>query len=85
MPLSQRLSNNLYSETNQILKPISLRSILILFSGLCLSVPKSIFPQLLPDSIFEEFISFDILMTCPTLPNLLKLISLTILGERYKL
>jgi hypothetical protein len=87
MPHSQGLSNNPYSELNQFLIfiSISLRSILILISHLCLCLPKGIFPVGLPVKILQALLPFLHFgyMTCPFI--LLVLITLNILRERYKL
>ena len=84
---SLSLSNNPYPEPNQppTLIPISSRSILILSSHLCLSLPKGIFPVGLPVKILKALLPSSILATCPVHLNLLDFITLTILGERYKL
>ena len=76
-----------YPEPNQpnspALIPIFLRSILILSSRLRL--PKGLFPVGLPVKILKALLPSYILATCPAHLNLLDLITLTILGERYKL
>jgi hypothetical protein len=61
------------------------RSILILSSHLLLSLYKGLFPVGLPVKIFKALLPSSILGTCPTYLNLLDLITLTKLGERYKL
>ena len=86
-PHSQGLSNNPYPEpnpSNSLLIPISSRSILILSSHLHLGLPKGLFPASLPVKILKALPS-SILATCPVRLSLLDLITLTILGERYKL
>ena len=89
MPHSQGLSNNPYPEPNQpnsnSLIPISSRSIQILSSHLRLGLPKGFFPVGLPVKIFEALLLSSILATWPANLNLVDLIPLTILGERYKL
>ena len=60
-------------------------SILILSSHLRLGLPKVLFPVGLPVKILKELLSSSILATCPAHLNLLDLITLPILGERYKL
>ena len=65
--------------------PISSRSILILSSHLRVSLPKGLFPVGLPVKILKALLPSSILATCPAHLNLLDLITLTILGERYKL
>ena len=52
---------------------------------LCLGLLKGLFPVGLPVKILKALLPFSILATCPAHLNLLDLISLTILGERYKL
>jgi len=65
--------------------PISLRSILILFSHLGLGFPKDFFPIGLLVKILKALLPSYILATCSSHLNLLDLITLNILGERYKL
>ena len=62
--------------------PISPRSILILSSYLRLGLPKFLFLVGLPVKILKALLPSSILARCPT--HLLDLITLTILGERYK-
>ena len=66
MPHSQGLSNNPYPELNQPNStywiPISLRSILILSSHLCLCLPKGIFPVGLHVQILKAFLPSSILL-----------------------
>ena len=83
LTLSNDTQCRIYS--GPLLIPINLRSILILFSHLCLGLPKGLFPVGLPVKILKAFLSSSILATCPAHRNLLHLITLTILGERYKL
>ena len=61
------------------------RSILILCSHLRLGYPKGLFPVGLPFKILKALLLSSILATCPSHLNLLDLITLTILSERYKL
>ena len=75
MTHSQGLSNNSYPEPNQ---PNS--SILILSSHLHLGLPKGLFPVGLPVKILKALLPSSILAF--SLPDL---ITLTILGEWYKL
>ena len=65
--------------------PISLRFILILSSHLCLGLPKGLFPADVPVKILKALLLSSILATWPAHLNLLDLISLTTLGEWYKL
>ena len=58
---------------------------LILSSHLRLGFPKGLFPVDLPVKILKALPPSSILATCPAHLNLLDLITLTILGERYKL
>ena len=85
MSHSQGLSNYSYPEPNQPNFPISLRSILILSSHLHLGLPKGLFHVGLPVKILKALLPSSILATCPAHLNLMDLITLTILGERYKL
>ena len=89
MPHSQEFSNNPYPEPNQpnypAMIPISSRSILILSSHLRLGLPKGLFPVVLPVKILKVLVPSFILATCPAHLNLLDFITLTLLGERYKL
>ena len=86
MSHSQGLSNNPYPALNQflVLIPISLRYIPLLSSHLILDLPKSLFPVSLPVKILEGLLPSSILATFPAHLNFLDLITLTILGERYK-
>ena len=59
-------------------------STLILFFHLCPGLPRSLFPVGLHVRILEALLT-SILATCPAYLNLVDLITLTILGERYKL
>ena len=58
---------------------------LILSSHLRLGLPKGLFLVDLPDKILKALLPFSILVTCPAHLNLIDLITLTILGEQYKL
>ena len=85
---SQGLSNNpSWAESTQFpaLIPISSMSILIMFSHLRLGLPKGLFPVGLQVKIVKAVLPSSILSTCPAHLNLLDLITLTILCERYKL
>ena len=59
--------------------------ILILSSHVRLGLPKGLFPAGLPVKILKALLPSYILATCPAHLNLLDLITLTMLGERYKL
>ena len=89
MQHSQELSNNPYPKPNQPnypqLVPISSRSILILSSHLRLGLPKGLFPVGLSVKILKAVLPSSILATCPAHLNLVDLITLAILRERYKL
>ena len=65
--------------------PRILGSILILFSHPHPGLPKSLFPVGFPVKVFKVLLPYSILTTCPVHLNLLALITLTILGKRYKL
>jgi hypothetical protein len=65
--------------------PISLRLILILSSHLRLGLPKGLFPPGLPVNNLKVLLASYILATRPVHLNLLDLITMTILGEWYKL
>ena len=67
-----------------ILIPISLRYIQILFSHLRVGLPKYLSVGV-PVNILKALLPYSILATWPAHLNLLELITLTILGERYKL
>ena len=68
-----------------VLIHISLKSILILSSHQRLDLPKGIFPVGVPVKILKELLPSSILATRPAHFNLLYLITLAILSERYKL
>ena len=72
-----------YSESTQflLLIPISLRSILILYSHLPLGLPRGIFPVCLPVKMLKALLPSSILARLPAHLNLLDLITLTILSE----
>jgi hypothetical protein len=85
MPHSQGLSNNPYPKSKQpilVVIFISLRSILILYSHLRLSLLKGLIPIGLPVKILITLLPSPILATRPAQLNLLDLISLTILSEQ---
>ena len=88
MRYSQGLSKNPYpepNESNSLYWHISTRSILILSSHLRLGLPKGLFPVGLRFKVFKSLLPSSILATWPVHLNLLDLITLIILGERYKL
>ena len=85
MPHSQGLSNNSYPEPNQPNYYLFLQGPLILSFHLRLGLPKGLFPVGLPVKILKALLPSSILTTFPAHLNLLDLITLTILGERYKL
>ena len=64
---------------------ICLRSILILSTHLALGLPKSLFPAGASVEILKAFLPSSTLATWPAHLCLLDLITLNILGERYKL
>ena len=67
-----------------VLTSTPLRFILILSFHLCLGLPRGLFLVGLPVKIFITLLPSFILATCPVCLNLLDLITLTILGGRYK-
>ena len=82
MPHSLGLSNNsILSRINPITRidtyPFKVHS--------NVGLPKGLFPVCLPVKILKALLPSSILATCPAHLNLLDLITLTILGERYKL
>jgi hypothetical protein len=58
---------------------------LILFSHLCLGLPKCLFPVDLPIKILKALLPSSIMTICPANLNLLYFITLAILGQQYKL
>ena len=64
---------------------ISLKSILILSSHLRLGLPKGQFSVGLPVKILKALLPSSILATSPAHLNLLDLMTLTVLGELYKI
>jgi len=88
MSHSQGLSNKPYLDRIKqfpTMIPIFSRSILILSSHLRQGLPKGLFPVDLPVKILKALLPSYILDTCPAHLNLLDLITLTVLSERYKL
>ena len=85
MPHSQGLSNNPYPEWNQPNSSYCPLSTVILPSYIRLGLPKCLFSVGLPVKILKALLPSSILAKCPTHLSLLDLITLTILGERYKL
>ena len=82
---SQGLSNNTYPELNQSNFLYSHLFLLDLLSfHLCQGLPKDLFPVNLPVKIIKSLLPSSILATSTAHFNLLDLITLTILGERYK-
>ena len=85
---SQGLSNNPYPLPNQPNSRID-TYLFKVHSNIVLpskpSFPKGPFPVGLPVTILKPLLPSSILATCPAHLNLLDLITLTILGERYKL
>ena len=68
-----------------VLIPVSLRSILILSSHLRLGLPKDLLPIGIPVQILKAILPSSILAAWTAHLNFLDLITLTILGKRYKL
>ena len=64
---------------------LPLRSILILSFQLRLDLPKCLFLVGVPVKILKALLSSSILTTLPAHLNILALITLTVLEERYKL
>ena len=88
MPHSQGLSNNPYPKSKQpilVVIFISLRSILILYSHLRLSLLKGLIPIGLPVKILITLLPFSILATYPPHLNIQDLINPDILGKQYKI
>ena len=86
----QVLSSNPYPEPNQSNFSywnliIYLTLILTWSSHLLLGLPEGLFPVDLPVNILKTQLPSSILAICPAHFNLLDLITLTILGKRYKL
>jgi len=65
--------------------PISLRSILILFSQLCLGPPRGLFPSGFPTKMFYAFSIYPMHATCLIHLILIGFITLIIFGEAQKL
>jgi len=65
--------------------PISLTSILILFSHPCLLIPSALFPSGFPTEILYAFFTSPMHATCPNHLILLDLITRIISGVAYKL
>jgi hypothetical protein len=87
LPCSQGPSTGPYPEPDQSnpYHPISLRSILILFTHLRLGLPSGLFPFGFRTNNLYTFIFSSIRATCPAHLILLDLMVLIILGEDYKL
>ena len=85
IPHSKGTSNNLYPEPKQ---PNSFRIDSYVFkihSNIALGLPNGIFPVGLLVKILKALPPSSVLVKFPAHLNLLVLITLTILGERYKL
>ena len=88
MPQSHGLSNNPYPEPNQPITRIDTYLFKVHSNIVRPSTPrppKGLFPVGLPVKSFKALLPSSILATCPAHLNVLDLITLTILGERYKL
>jgi hypothetical protein len=77
LPCSKEPFTSTYSEPD--------RSILILFTHLCLGLPSGLFPSGFPTNILYAFLFSPIRATYPALLILLGLIILIVLDEGYKL
>ena len=84
MPHSQGLFNNSYPETNQLSSRVD-TYFLKIHSNIALGLPNGIFPVGLLVKILKALPPSSVLVKFPAHLNLLVLITLTILGERYKL
>ena len=84
---SQGPSNNSYPQPNQslLIDTYLFKVYSILYSHLLLGLPKGLFLVVLPLEILKVLLPSFILVTCPFHLNVLDLIILTILGERYRL
>jgi hypothetical protein len=81
---SKELSISTYAKPDQSTPyhPISLRSILILYTHLRLGLPNGLFPSVFPAYNLHAFL---LSLICFARLIILELIILTILGEEYKL
>jgi len=85
LPCSQELATGPYSESHNIHSAsfylISLRSILILFSLMCLDLLSGLLPSGFLTKILYAFLIAPMYATCPTHLIFLDLITLMIFGE----
>jgi hypothetical protein len=65
-----------------LLYPVSLRSILILSSHLCLDLSHGLFPSSFPSKILNIFLIVCMCATCPAHLTLLNLVTMLIFGEQ---
>ena len=84
MPHSQRFFNNSYSEPNPCTDSYLFKIYFNIVQHLLLGFPIGLSVVGLLVKIFKAFLPSSILAKCPARLNLLDLITLTILGKRYK-